>query len=617
MNAHNAQSAPVGAAQPALRNGPGTPSRGDILLVEDHAVFREPIRALLEAEGYSVRAATDGLAAIDALATMTPRLVLLDLSMPSMGGIEVLSHIRGSVLLQHIPVIVMTIKTERDVVVRAARLGVSEFLSKNEFSLDRLMAAVRISLPPSPGDSSRTPGGPASGRRRSAGNPGTPPRAVPSRTPSVHEDRVAIRALVPLMSREETLARLGGGAELKGLSPVVSQILTLTSDARCDIEALASTIERDPAIALRILQLANSSAFSRGASVDSVRRAVIHMGTRRVRDAVLGLGIVERYTGAAFGPFLDSAQFWKHSIACGIIASEIAKVEDPERADSAFVRGLLHDVGRVIMAEQLGDAYVRVIQAARELQAPLECVEARMLSIDHAEALRTAARAWRLPASLLEPMALHHSPQNAIESLRPRLCAATETLIAADRFAHALLLGSSGNETVSPTEHLCRRLRVGADAMGRVLSETRSRTEDMMRIMVPAAAASRKDPAPAQESLAPMRPLIVGSESALDAARLLLSSLADGQKDATPTLTVVRAIDAEAPQLVHDRVLAAEQRVNVRGLPVLILHETNEGGRYASVFSGRAVEALRLPLSIPRLRDILWQLVNSRPAQAA
>ena len=119
---------------------PGEP----ILVVDDDSAFRAMVRAVLEGrEGYQVREASDGLEAMEALETDPPALVLTDLRMPRMGGLELLRSVRRR--LPSLPVIVISAGGMDDEVVRCLQEGAIDFLRK-PFPLQRLAAAVRDAL---------------------------------------------------------------------------------------------------------------------------------------------------------------------------------------------------------------------------------------------------------------------------------------------------------------------------------------------------------------------------------------------------------------------------------------------------------------------------------------
>jgi CheY-like chemotaxis protein len=116
-----------------------------ILFVEDVAIFREPIQAALEQEGYKVETATNGLEALDRLQkSVAPfDLFLLDISMPEMDGFSFLARARERHGCADIPAIVLTAVAERDFVLKARELNIKDYLVKAQFSLGDLLGRIK------------------------------------------------------------------------------------------------------------------------------------------------------------------------------------------------------------------------------------------------------------------------------------------------------------------------------------------------------------------------------------------------------------------------------------------------------------------------------------------
>lgn len=582
-----------------------------ILIVDDHAMIREPIEAVLRDEGYATRTACDGREALLALAESTPDLVLLDLSMPVMSGLQVLEQMRKEHRLRHIPVMVLSAAGEKTKVVRAATLGVSGYVLKSCLSLDDLLQRVKDhfstegsgtkrglpaeSSAPAPAPSKRRDGSPLS---IVAGS-----EAPLNRTAGANESAAVpnpLEGLVPLMARHELLRRLGACSDFKGLSPAVAHVLTLTANPRCSTDAVAKAIGQDHAIALKILKLANSSVYTRRAQVESVQKAVVRIGIERIRQTVLNVSVVERFSAVAFDEHLCSRQFWEHAIACGVIAAEIAAATREMDPDTAFTIGLLHDVGRIVMAEQLGDDYVKVISAARRVGRPLEEVEAWMLGADHAEVTGHILQGWHFPKDLAQPIVHHHDPLTTGRAESQYGVEQAAILALADRLAHALMLGSSGNDVIYPTGQLCATLEIGAGVIARLQTVATAQTDDI-KIAMLSQSSGVPWPRRADQLRAalkhPFRPLFIGAAPATDAFRIFCAALAAPAASGPPAVAVVHLESATDRHELGDRLRSAEKELMVPGLPVLLL--SSAGGLTPNEISGEGRRCVWLPTPTP------------------
>ena len=119
-----------------------------VLLVDDMVVYREPIAAVLEQSGYAPETAVNGKDAINKMRTSAPQLILLDVAMPEMDGLEFLRQIHMNPEWKEIPVVLVTAVSEKDYVLKARELGVRDCLVKSYFSLESLLEIVGKHLGP-------------------------------------------------------------------------------------------------------------------------------------------------------------------------------------------------------------------------------------------------------------------------------------------------------------------------------------------------------------------------------------------------------------------------------------------------------------------------------------
>src|SRR4051812_40436043 len=162
-----------------------------VLVVDDTSIIREPIAAALTAAGYQTVCACDGREAVAALERQTPDVMVLDLSMPGMTGLQVLEAMRRRPATANTPVILLTASADRDNVISAAQFGVRDYVLKSGFSLTQLLSRVQKYAQPGQGMQSSgaahasvnepaASATPASGAE-SSGTDGTPqPSAVPA-----------------------------------------------------------------------------------------------------------------------------------------------------------------------------------------------------------------------------------------------------------------------------------------------------------------------------------------------------------------------------------------------------------------------------------------------------
>jgi len=427
-----------------------------------------------------------------------------------------------------------------------------------------------------------------------------------------------VKDLKPIMTRSEIQEHLDNCTELKGMSPTVAQILKITQSSQCSMDQVIKVIKQDHAVSLKILKLANSSAYTRGEPVDTVQKAVMRIGLTQIRQAVLNISVVDQFSGEQQSSLLSVPHFWEHSIATGLITAEIthAVSEKDSELDIAFTMGLLHDIGRIVYQEMLGDKCSCVLQAAEALQTPLEQVESRMLLINHADAMDRILHKWKFSKELVNPIALHQLSLGNIRRMAPRALNEVATLALANRLAHALLLGSSGNLALYPTEEFISVLKLKPDIIRKIEEEIPGQTDDVKFSML-ASANLQSWPRLCDElteKLAqPFRPLHMSMEPDSDALRIFCDRLRDNTEEEPPNVGIIHIKNGRERAPVTSEYLKAEAEKGVAPLPLIILSPKGDIALEEKAMANRRFELLAFPLSVFRVIGAFNALVAQLP----
>jgi len=394
-----------------------------------------------------------------------------------------------------------------------------------------------------------------------------------------------LEGLAPLISEDRLTRLIHDGLDLRPLRPTLNNVLAATSNVHCCADDVARAVAQDQVLSIRLLRLANSSAYSRGRSVDCLKEAIQRIGIHEVRSLVTTLALAEQCQGGP-GSGLDPRLFWEHSVACGLAASALAKLRRCPDVDQFFLWGLLHDVGRVILLERVPEEYAEVCERAQELELPLEVVEPRLLHLDHCDVLDHVLRHWQFPTEFITPVASHHRSVAGMRRLRPADADRAATIALADRIVHALLLGSSGNDALYPLEPLLDHLGLSGNAVGAIPDDITEETKNLKYAML---ARAHEDEWPnvaadLRASLGvPLHPMVVGPGTVVNPCQMLASRLAAGQTDTAPNLGIIWMADAKAADSLVARYELVENEAGCGPLPVLAvcgtgrLHETWSG----------------------------------------
>jgi len=186
------------------------------------------------------------------------------------------------------------------------------------------------------------------------------------------------------------------------------RLMRTVEDEQATMGDLASIVEQDPGLASRILSVANSPALRQGRELKNLQTCLIALGTRLVRSLATCLSIQRLFDRS---PKLDTsivADFWSHSLLVGEIARSVAELAEYPNTDEAYLSGLLHDIGELILLSALGEPYRRFLINSTE-NPRLQAEERQLFGTTHAEVGSWLIDQWELDSVLADGVAFHHA----------------------------------------------------------------------------------------------------------------------------------------------------------------------------------------------------------------
>jgi putative nucleotidyltransferase with HDIG domain len=198
-------------------------------------------------------------------------------------------------------------------------------------------------------------------------------------------------------------AEIVNARDVPTIPVLLLRILRVVDGERASAKDLVELMQKDQALAGRVLRLANSGFFACAREVSTLSRAVMLLGFSTVKNLALGIKIWETLS-ARGGPGI--AALWQHSALVGAAARLIAQRTRGADPEEVFTAGLLHDIGRVILRIRFAAIYDRVTGLVGE--TPLVVREREAFGVDHAQAGAWLGEAWSLPPSIVDAARTHH-----------------------------------------------------------------------------------------------------------------------------------------------------------------------------------------------------------------
>jgi putative nucleotidyltransferase with HDIG domain len=214
------------------------------------------------------------------------------------------------------------------------------------------------------------------------------------------------------MDSTKILKRLDRISDLPTLPAIVMEVNTMLRDYDTSIKQLTQTIEKDQTLVLKILKLVNSAFFGFSSRIGAISRAVVVLGFNTVRNAVVSVTIIEAFSKGKLKNF-DMTRFWTHSIAVAVVSRYLAQESRQVAPEDCFTAGLVHDIGKIVLAQYFQDLFKVVWASAKENDLSFYEAEKKEISTTHARIGAHLAGKWKLPPGMVDVVRYHHAPNKS------------------------------------------------------------------------------------------------------------------------------------------------------------------------------------------------------------
>ncbi len=207
--------------------------------------------------------------------------------------------------------------------------------------------------------------------------------------------------------------------DLPTIPAVATQVLQLLDQPDVQVEEVADLMLSDQVMTARVMKMINSPVYKPGHQITSLKRALVYLGLRHIREVALTTSFISAFDDAS-GAF-EIATFWEHSFGVGMVSKIIAEKIGYIDLERAYIAGVIHDIGEVFLSNYLRDEFRQVLDGIKDKPVKLVDAEARHFGTTHCEIGLCMARKWNFPESYCEVIACHHAPTEA--TIDPVLCA--------------------------------------------------------------------------------------------------------------------------------------------------------------------------------------------------
>ena len=217
-------------------------------------------------------------------------------------------------------------------------------------------------------------------------------------------------------SRELIKARIiSKMKDIKSFPQFVLETMRQLNNPESNAADVAQSLSRDEGLVLRILKLANSAAYGLSRNISNISDAISYLGYKSVSNIVLAATVYSAMDKGLTGYALDRGELWRHSLMVAYTSRYLAKLTGKVSSEDAYVGGLLHDIGKVILNDYVRFGYGIIVKMVEEKHIPFTEAEWQVLGFDHAEIGEIMIGRWDMPEAYRIAVAYHHKPNELPE----------------------------------------------------------------------------------------------------------------------------------------------------------------------------------------------------------
>jgi putative nucleotidyltransferase with HDIG domain len=204
---------------------------------------------------------------------------------------------------------------------------------------------------------------------------------------------------------ERIVAKIG---DLPAMPEIVREVMEVTGDPNVAVSEVSALIEKDPALTAKLLKVSNSSYYGMRQVVGTLKLALVILGVKEVRNIVLGVSVLETLTSPSTENLLNKQGLWDHSVEVASLSKKLGSFFELSLQGEDFIAGLLHDIGKMVLWNQMGEEYHLLYNSASKSDRTLAEMELEKYDFDHADVAYGLANSWALPNSLSGAIWAHH-----------------------------------------------------------------------------------------------------------------------------------------------------------------------------------------------------------------
>lgn len=305
-----------------------------------------------------------------------------------------------------------------------------------------------------------------------------------------------------MVSKENVYARIKQSGNLPTLPEILLKLLEACDNDATPLSEIASLICKDPALSFRVLQLVNSSYYGLRRTFTGVEQAVVYLGSNSIKNIAITTSIHQVFERKRFKAVkqFNINSFWWHSLMCATLAKRLAQKTGFSSLDEAYLSGLLHNIGRLILISTFPKEHASILLDTNDVQNEL-WAETQLIGVTHSEAGSWLVHNWKLNSLMADSILYHHEPLEKVRQAFPlvKIVYLSNLLSEPDHDfersceAGDLLLGLNRQDLIAIAEGATEEVSQIAERLSIIIKPPRDKKKDLSPKETPIAIDSPPD----------------------------------------------------------------------------------------------------------------------------
>ncbi len=220
--------------------------------------------------------------------------------------------------------------------------------------------------------------------------------------------------------RENTFRQIKKSGNLPTLPEILLRLLDFCDNDAAPLSEIAALISKDPALSFRVLQLVNSSFYGLCRTFTGVEQAVVYLGADSIKNIAITTSVHQVFEQRRFKAVkqFNIRTFWWHSLMCATLAKRIAKTTGFSSPDEAYLAGLLHNIGRLVLVSTFPREHESFLLETEDVANEI-WAERQLIGVTHCEAGAWLVQNWKLNSLMADAVRYHHEPLEQVKEAFP------------------------------------------------------------------------------------------------------------------------------------------------------------------------------------------------------